>query len=237
VVTASAAATETPAATAIAEPAATSTPEETAEAAELATATPEAIIEASAALEATSTPEPAPTELPTQPPTATSTLTPPTATPVLPTPTATPAVLTVARTASAPANVLAAEEISLINQYRAANGRGPLRSDAALNAEAYQYATVLGDTNTFGHTGADGSTPFTRFAASGFGGAMCGEALAAGQETSGEALQTWTTSPAHNAILLGANADSVGVGYYYAPDSTYKHYWVLVTGRAGAANC
>jgi uncharacterized protein YkwD len=181
------------------------------------------------------TPEPAATSTPSASPIATPPV--PTATAVPATPTATATGQAVAHTAAAPSSALAGEEITLINQYRAANGRGPLRSDAALNAEAAQYAKLLGDTNTFGHNGPDGSTPFTRFAAAGFGGAMCGEALAAGQDTSGSALQTWTTSPAHNAILLGVNADSVGVGYYYAPNSTYKHYWVLVTGKAGATNC
>jgi uncharacterized protein YkwD len=186
------------------------------------------------AVEATATP--APTETP--PPLPTATLPASTATPVPPPPTGTTAAApAVARAASAPTSPLASEEVALINPYRAANGRGSLRSDAALNSEALQYAKLLGDTNSFGHNGPDGSTPFTRFAAAGFGGAMCGEALAAGQTTAAEALQTWTTSPSHNAILLGANADSVGIGYYYAPNSTYKHYWVLVTGKAGASGC
>lgn len=197
------------------------------------TATPETAPQVESALAPTSTAVPLPTETPAPLPTPTTA--PATATPVPPAPTATKAAATLA--SAAPSSSLGAHELTLINQYRAANGRSLLRGDAALNNEAFQYAKLLGDSNTFGHNGPDASTPFTRFAAAGFGGAMCGEALAAGQDTAAAVLDTWKASPSHNAILLGAGADSVGIGYYYAPNSTYKHYWVLVTGKAGTANC
>jgi hypothetical protein len=35
--------------------------------------------------------------------------------------------------------------------------------------------------------------------------------------------------------MLSKNAEAVGVGYYFAPNSTYKHYWILVTGTAAAS--
>lgn len=227
--------TSTPAAASIADaatspPPATSTPAVEA-AAVTTTPEPTAAVESNAVAAATTAP-PAPTQTPAPLPTATTAAA--TATPSAPSPTATKAVTLAS---SAPSSVLGAQGLTLINQYRASSGRSQLRGDAALNNEAFQYAKLLGDSNTFGHNGPDGSTPFTRFAAAGFGGAMCGEALAAGQQTAPEVLETWKTSPSHNAILLGAGADSVGIGYYYAPNSTYKHYWVLVTGKAGMANC
>jgi uncharacterized protein YkwD len=90
----------------------------------------------------------------------------------------------------------------------------------------------MGDTNTFGHVGPDGSTAIGRVAASGYAGSMCGEAIAAGQATPAAALSTWRSSPEHNAIMLSTNAEAIGIGYYFAPNSTYKYYWVLVTGKA-----
>jgi uncharacterized protein YkwD len=134
--------------------------------------------------------------------------------------------------ASAPLSALAVEELGVINRFRLELGLTALRGDAALNAEAAAYAKLMGDTNTFGHNGADGSTAFTRIAASGYAGVLCGEAIAAGQSTAGAAFSTWRGSAAHSAIMFSKEAEAVGIGYYFAPNSTYKHYWVLVTGKA-----
>ncbi|MGE0057082.1 MAG: CAP domain-containing protein [Dehalococcoidia bacterium] len=189
-----------------------------------------------AAEAATSTPvppPPAPTNTPVPPAPPTNTPVParaPTATAVPPPPPAPAANLP----NSDPANIAAAQALGRINTYRQELGFEPLRGDAALNAEAQAYAKLMGDTNTFGHNGPDGSTAISRVASSGYAGAMCGEAIAAGQANAGAAFSTWRSSPEHNAIMLSANAEAVGVGYYMAPNSTYKHYWVLVTGKAAA---
>lgn len=180
----------------------------------------------------------APTNTPVPPPAApTNTPVPPPPPPVAPPPpTATPVRAPPAPAAplpaSEPSNLGAVQALGRINNYRQEMGFEPLRGDAALNAEAAAYAKLMGDTNTFGHNGPDGSTAAGRVQASGYAGVMCGEAIAAGQATSGAAFSTWLSSPEHNAIMLSTQAEAIGIGYYMAPNSTYKHYWVMVTGRA-----
>jgi uncharacterized protein YkwD len=92
---------------------------------------------------------------------------------------------------------------------------------------------MMGTANMFGHTGPDGSSSEGRLSVSGYPGSFCGENIAAGQTTAQEALNVWKNSPAHNAIMLAANPSDIGVGYFFVENSTYKHYWVLMTGRPG----
>ena len=131
---------------------------------------------------------------------------------------------------STPATDPSAAFLSLLNAYRAAIGRPPLAVNISLSAAAIAYAQYEGRTNSFGHTGIDGSVAETRIARSGYPGRFRGEALAAGQASADAALKTWINSPSHNAIIASADAVEVGIGYAYIPGSSYGHYWVLVTG-------
>lgn len=131
---------------------------------------------------------------------------------------------------STPATDPSAAFLSLLNAYRTAIGRQPLAVNITLSAAATAYAQYEGRTNSFGHTGIDGSVAETRIAKMGYAGRFRGEALAAGQASADAALKTWINSPAHNAIISSADAVEVGIGYGYIPGSYYGHYWVLVTG-------
>jgi uncharacterized protein YkwD len=123
------------------------------------------------------------------------------------------------------------ELLNSINQARVAAGAPALVVDATLMADAQAYSRYMGQANFFGHNGLDGSTPSGRAAAAGFKGLYWGETLTAGQGSPGTALGAFMNSSAHAAILLDARAVYVGVGYFYAPGSTYKHYWTVVTGK------
>src|SRR5262245_54998282 len=70
--------------------------------------------------------------------------------------------------------------LTLVNQQRAAAGIGPLHLQAQLMQSAQSYADVLGNGGAFSHTGADGSTPFSRMAAAGYQGNYMGENIARG---------------------------------------------------------
>jgi uncharacterized protein YkwD len=129
-----------------------------------------------------------------------------------------------------PANY-AADALAGLNSARNQQGLPTLTQDAALTAAAMVYARYMAEANFFGHAAPDGSTPRSRIAAAGFGGLYKGEALSAGQESPGAALQALFASPQHAAILLERTSLAVGVGYYYSPASYYKHYWVVVTGN------
>jgi uncharacterized protein YkwD len=123
-----------------------------------------------------------------------------------------------------------ATALKLVNEFRQANGRSPLSANAALAGAAGAYAQFMGRTNTFGHTGSDGSTAESRIAAAGYRGRFKGEAIAAGQVSAENVVTGWINSPGHRAILLEATAVEVGIGYAIVPGSSYGHYWVLNTG-------
>jgi uncharacterized protein YkwD len=131
---------------------------------------------------------------------------------------------------SQPAN-FAADTIAALNATRTQRGLPALAANGALSAAANAYAQYMAQANFFGHFGPDGSSPRSRIAAAGFGGLYKGEALSAGQDSPAAALQALLASPAHAAILLDGSAIAVGIGHYYAPSSTYKHYWVVITGN------
>lgn len=165
--------------------------------------------------------------------TAEASTTPP-ATPGTETPTPTS---TVQPTVSVPTTDFGAQVVALVNEYRVSNGLGRLTADPFITTASSNYAelygTQAGNAPTFSHTGPDGSSPFQRMAASGYGGCFWGEAVAAGQTSAASAVAAWKASGQHNAILLDPEATTIGVGYYYAGGSLYKHYWVLMTGRPG----
>jgi uncharacterized protein YkwD len=140
-------------------------------------------------------------------------------------------------TAGVPTSDFGAQVVNLVNEYRVANGRSRLTPDAYITTASNNYAKLMGTSNTFGHTGPDGSSSEGRMSAAGYGGDFCGENIAAGQTTPQEAFNVWKSSPAHNSIMLAANPTNIGVGYFYDANAFYKHYWVLMTGRPSGQGC
>ncbi|HLF71671.1 MAG TPA: CAP domain-containing protein, partial [Dehalococcoidia bacterium] len=122
--------------------------------------------------------------------------------------------------------------LQLVNNARVSRGLTTLSFSAIIAGEANAFAHAMGDQNFFptNHVGLDGSTPASRFQASGYNGYFVGEAIAAGQVTAQQVVDTWLNSPAHAAILLNPKAVDCGIAYYYTPSGFYKYYWVLVTG-------
>jgi len=147
------------------------------------------------------------------------------------TPEASPAV---SPTVQAPSSDMVAQVVNLVNEYRQKNGLSRLAPDPYITTAAGNYAKYMGTSNFFGHTGLDGSSPQSRMASAGFAGCYWGEAINGGQTTAQQSVDTWKSSKDHNAILLAPDAVYIGVGYYYDASSTYKHYWVLMTGRPEA---
>jgi uncharacterized protein YkwD len=120
--------------------------------------------------------------------------------------------------------------LKLVNDFRQANGRGPLTANAAISAASTTYAETMARANTFSHTGPDGSTAERRLAAAGYRGRFRGEAIAAGQTSAEAVVTSWINSPSHRAILLDPTAVEVGIGYTPASGGSYGTYWVLNTG-------
>ena len=64
------------------------------------------------------------------------------------------------------------------------------------------------------------------------------ESIAAGFGTANSVWSAWMGSTGHRNHLLGLNpfyAEQIdfGIAYVYAPASTYKHYWIVITARKG----
>lgn len=125
--------------------------------------------------------------------------------------------------------------VFLINGYRAANGLGPVSSNGSLAAAASWMANDMATKNYFSHTSSDGRSPQQRMAAFGYPAysLYTGENIAAGQASAADVVAGWKASPAHNAVLLSANFNAIGVGYAYNAATAYKSYWVADLGGPG----
>lgn len=133
---------------------------------------------------------------------------------------------------------LAAEEqtlMALINDYRAANGLGPVGYSATLTNAAVWMAQDMAANNYFSHTDSLGRDPFQRMTDFGYpSNVWRGENLAGGPADPGTVLNLWISSPGHNAVLLNANYVAVGIGRAYGAGTTYGWYWAADFGGAGA---
>ena len=172
-----------------------------------------------------------PAQEPKAPPSAVPTSTPIANTPtaVLPTSTPVPPTTTpVAQPTTSPVTTSAsdgwyddaftAQVFAGVNQRRVSAGLQPLAVESRLANSAATYAKVLADTNTFSHTGPDGSTLVTRDEAAGFPFTVqIGEVLAWGSNgwTPPEIVQAWMDSPAHREQIMSAIYARAGAGCYF----------------------
>lgn len=127
--------------------------------------------------------------------------------------------------------------IGLINVYRASNGRQPVLANVALTAAAAWMAGDMAAKNYIGHVSSDGRSPTERMSAFGYPvtSMYTGEDLGAGYGTASAVLDGWKASAAHNAVLLNANYNAVGIGLVHNPSSTYKWYWAADFGGPGGS--
>ncbi len=124
-----------------------------------------------------------------------------------------------------------AKFLTLINNYRAQNGRGALQMSTNLNRASTWMAVDLATKNYFSHTDSLGRSPSTRAQNCDYPGGA-GENLAAGtlRDTAQEAFDAWKASSGHNANMLNGNYRMIGIARYYRSGSTYGWYWVTDFG-------
>jgi uncharacterized protein YkwD len=143
-------------------------------------------------------------------------------------------VFTLAAAAPANAAVTGDWQTDLLNQvnaFRAANGRGPVKTCPNLDTSAQSFANDMAARGYFSHTSPEGSTYVTRNEAAGYTGwNALGENIAAGYASVAAVMAGWTTSPDHRANLLGGYAD-VGFGLAYAANGL--PFWVNEFGNGG----
>ena len=118
----------------------------------------------------------------------------------------------------------------LLNAYRAERGLNRLKSDSRLKQAAAAHVRDLAAHGRLSHTGSDGSNHIRRAERAGYGRYVA-ENVAAGQKTPAAVMQAWLGSRGHRKNLELDPATHYGFAHAVAPDTKYKHYWVLVVGR------
>src|SRR5262244_3068453 len=108
-----------------------------------------------------------------------------------------------------------------ISRYRQAHGLSAVKTDPELTAIAERQAKAMAASGVMDH---DVAGPFS----SRISGARTGyaaENIAAGTSTWADTFRMWQRSPGHNANLLLAKADSVGVAVARNEQTRYKTFW------------
>jgi len=159
-------------------------------------------------------------------------------------PAAAPAPTPAATAAAASIPTLDSEEwnfLTLINNYRASNGLGPLQVDVDLENAAQWMSGDMAAKNYFSHTDSLGRSPGARLAAFGYTSSAWGEDLAAGYSDAQDTFNQWETACdpdatgactyAHREIMLGAYA-AIGIARAYNANSQYGWYWTADYGAS-----
>lgn len=122
------------------------------------------------------------------------------------------------------------ELLNLTNAERERAGLAPLNLSDSLTSAAQLHAEDLVRSNSFSHTGSDGSQPSDRALAAGYPFRYVGENIAAGGSTASITMQQWMNSAGHRANILKPEYTEVGFGYVADANTPYRHYWVQVFG-------
>ena len=124
--------------------------------------------------------------------------------------------------------------LSLVNDYRAKNGAGPVSMDPALSRAAAWMANDLASSSRFGHTDSLGRSPWARMPDCGVG-SPGGENLAAGTNysTASTALNAWINSPGHRDVMIDPGFGTIGIARVNRPGSQYGWYWATTYGYGG----
>jgi uncharacterized protein YkwD len=130
--------------------------------------------------------------------------------------------------------------VTLINNYRAQNGRGQLSIDWEMQASSDWMSTDMGINGYFAHndhcvgdcvnghqySASASRDPWTRMCAFGYcHNTWMGENIAAGFSTAQNVFTAWQNSPGHNANMLGVNYTAMGISKVCTPGSQYGCYW------------
>jgi uncharacterized protein YkwD len=120
-----------------------------------------------------------------------------------------------------------AEFLRLINEYRAQNGVQQLAVSDTLSRAAAWKSQHMGEEGYFAHDDTPiGRSWIDRIRDCGYSyNTWIGENIAAGNESAALTFEQWRTSPGHNANMLNANYNAIGIGRDFTDGSTYGWYW------------
>ena len=117
--------------------------------------------------------------------------------------------------------------LTLINSYRAQNGKGALTASVNLNRAASWHDHDMATKNYFSHTDSLGRSSNTRMKQCDATVPGSGENIAAGtyRDTAQEVFDAWKASSGHNANMLNGSFKQIGIARFYTSTSKYKWYW------------
>jgi uncharacterized protein YkwD len=118
----------------------------------------------------------------------------------------------------------------LINEYRAQKGLKPLRLNPKLSEAANAHSLDLAKSDRISHYGSDGSDTWERVKRAGYRARLTAENVGTGQRSINEVFEGWQNSRDHNANLLLADANEMGIAMVHKPDTQFKTFWTLVLG-------
>jgi uncharacterized protein YkwD len=120
--------------------------------------------------------------------------------------------------------------LTLLNNYRQANGRSVLVFDANLYQSASWMAKDMATHNYISHTDSTGRSATTRIKAFGYPGRWVGENIAGGFEKALDNLNVWQSDQIHIDNMLQASYTHAAAARYYYANSLNKWHWVLDMG-------
>lgn len=119
----------------------------------------------------------------------------------------------------------------LINGHRQSHGVPPLVFNDQLMAAAEWMSNDMATKDYISHTDSLGRNQYRRIADFGYGGhTWKDENLIAGADTAQRAFRLFKGSPWHNANMLNANFQVIGIACTYNEASTYGWYWTTDFG-------
>jgi len=130
--------------------------------------------------------------------------------------------------------------LTLVNNYRAQSGAGPLQVSVALENSSSWMSADMASKNYFSHTDSLGRDPFTRMKAFGYSYLPAGENLAAGYSDAQNTFNLWVNACdpnasgactyAHRQNMLNRSYVVIGIGRAYNSASAYRWYWTTDFG-------
>lgn len=108
----------------------------------------------------------------------------------------------------------ASQIASLINSERANAGMPALAVNSLLSAAAQSHAGDMACNNNISHTGSDGSSVYSRIAATGYSSSYVEEIIYGGGGPQA-AMIWWMSDQIHRDAILSTKSTEIGVGYAY----------------------
>ena len=122
------------------------------------------------------------------------------------------------------------EMLTLINNYRAENGVGPLTASPTLTDAAQYHAADMADQNYFSHDVQGVGSWSDNISNTGYDSMGRGENIAAGNTDPEATFQQWVNSPGHRANMLNPSYTAIGIGDASNSNSEYGTYWTTTFG-------